>query len=125
MLNLMIVEDNSRARRALRTFLSQQAGINVIAEASNGQEAITRMTNQIPDVALMDVRMPVMDGLDATKIIKQAWPQVRIVILSMYSDYQVDAFAAGADAFVSKGSSMEELTGAICGLLRMEHCGMT
>jgi DNA-binding NarL/FixJ family response regulator len=57
----------------------------------------------------MDVRMPVMDGLQATRHIKRHWPQIKIIVLSMYGDYQVDALAAGADAFMSKSESPENV----------------
>lgn len=109
MTGIMIVEDNQRARRALKALLSQQAGINVTSEASNGQEAIQKISEQIPDVVLMDMQMPVMDGLEATKAIKANWSQVRIIILTMYPDYQADVMKAGADAFLLKGCPMEEL----------------
>jgi DNA-binding NarL/FixJ family response regulator len=57
----------------------------------------------------MDVRMPVMDGLQATCHIKRYWPQIKVIVLSMYGDYQADALAAGADAFMSKGGSPENV----------------
>jgi len=113
MTNLIIVEDNPNARRALKALMSQQAGITVTAEASNGLEAINTIQRQIPDLVLMDVRMPVMDGLEATKIIKQKWPQIKIVILTMYSDCQADVLSAGADAFLVKGCAVEEITSTI------------
>ncbi|MCK7461766.1 MAG: response regulator transcription factor [Sphingobacterium sp.] len=105
----MIVDDSLRARCALKALLSQQAGINVTAEAPNGQEAIQSISKQKPDTVLMDIRMPVMDGLDATKAIKARWPQIKIVILTMYPEYQTEALAAGADAFLMKGCSLEEI----------------
>jgi YesN/AraC family two-component response regulator len=90
MTKIMIFEDNLLANHALKALISQQVGINVTAEASNGQEAIYNIGGQIPDIVLMDMRMPVMDGLEATKIIKQRCPQIKIVILTMYPDYQSD-----------------------------------
>jgi DNA-binding NarL/FixJ family response regulator len=120
MMKLMIVEDNPRARCALKAFMSQQTGINVTAEASNGEEAIKTIKGQTPDIVLMDMRMPVMDGLEATKIIKKQWPQIKIVILTMYPDCQTDVLSAGADAFLLKGCSMDELTGSIHQLLQVK-----
>ena len=113
MTKIMIVEDNPRARRALKALISQQVGIDVTAEASNGQEAIYNIGGQIPDIILMDMRMPVMDGLEATKIIKKNWPQIKIVILTMYPDYQSDAMSAEADAFLIKGCTVEEMISTI------------
>jgi len=109
MKRIMIVEDNLRARRALKALISQQAGVKVTAEAPNGWEAINLIETKFPDVVLMDVHMPIMNGLDATRIIKRNWPQIQIVILTMYPDYHADALAAGADAFLLKGCLVEEL----------------
>lgn len=110
MTKLLIVEDNPRARRALKALISQQSEVQVTAEAANGREAIQTINTQVPDLVLMDVRMPVMNGLDATQAIKSRWPQVKVVILTMYPDYQSDAMRAGADAFLLKGSPLEEMT---------------
>lgn len=115
---LMIVEDSPRARWALKALISQQTGIIVTAEASNGEEAIRNIEKQIPDIVLMDVQMPVMNGLEATRIIKQKWPQIKVVVLTMYPDYQTDIVPAGVDAFLLKGCPAEEITGSIHRLLR-------
>jgi DNA-binding NarL/FixJ family response regulator len=66
-----------------------------------------------PDVVLMDARMPVMDGLEATRLIKDRWPGVKVVVLTMYASYRADALAAGADAFLVKGCPAGERLGAI------------
>lgn len=113
MLRLIIVEDNLHACRALRALLSLQTGISVIGEASNGQEAIDCIRKDIPDLVVMDLFMPVMDGLEATKAIKARWPQIKIMILTMYPDSRPEAVTAGADAFLIKGCSMEEMTSAL------------
>ena len=68
-----------------------------------------------PDVVLMDVRMPVMDGLEATRRIKSRQPETKIVVLSMYAEYQDDAMAAGADVFLVKGGPTAVLRRALCG----------
>lgn len=115
MTKILIVEDNHRARLALKALVSQQAGINVISEASNGQEAILKIKKQIPDIVIMDVQMPVMDGLEATKVIKSKWSQIKIIILTMYPDYQADAMKAGADAFLLKGCPVEEMMSVLRG----------
>ncbi|MGD2166333.1 MAG: response regulator, partial [Anaerolineae bacterium] len=66
-----------------------------------------------PNVVLMDARMPLMDGLTATRAIKERWPEVRVVVLTMYGSHRGDALAAGADAFLIKGCPTDELLGAI------------
>jgi YesN/AraC family two-component response regulator len=113
MMKIMIVEDNSRARCALKALISQQAEIIVTAEASNGQEALHNINEQVPDIVLMDMNMPVMNGLEATRIIKTKWPQIKIIVLTMYPDYRSDALKAGADAFLLKGCPVEELMSLI------------
>lgn len=114
-INLMIVDDSSRARSALEALLSLQRGLKIIARASNGLEAVNMIEEYMPDVVLMDVKMPVMDGLESTRIIKSRLPGVRVVILSMYSDYVSEALASGADNFLLKGCSIEEMMSAITG----------
>jgi DNA-binding NarL/FixJ family response regulator len=66
-----------------------------------------------PDVVLLDIQMPIMDGLEAARLIKSQWPEVRVVILTMYARYRSAALAAGADAFLLKGCTTEELQEAI------------
>ena len=115
MKKIMIVEDSPRVRRALKALISQQTGANIIAEASNGREAIQKMEKKIPDIVLMDMRMPVMDGFDAMRIIKARWPRVKLVAMTMYPDCQAEAFSAGADTFIIKGCSTEELISKLLG----------
>jgi DNA-binding NarL/FixJ family response regulator len=123
MTRIMIVEDNLRARRALKALISQQAGIEIAAEASNGQEALQTINEQIPDIVLMDVCMPVMDGLEATRLIKAKWPRIRVIILTMYPQNRVEAFETGADAFLLKGCPVEELMSVIRGFQKRETRG--
>jgi DNA-binding NarL/FixJ family response regulator len=110
---VMVVDDNPRTRRAVVACLSTLDDMSVVVEASSGVEALDALEHETPDVVLMDVRMPGMGGIEATRIIKHRWPQIKVIILSMYSDYLVDATLAGADAFLNKGCSVEELTAAI------------
>ena len=110
---LMIVDDNPHARKALSAFISTQDWLSVISEASNGEDALEKIEDCPPDVILMDVHMPIMDGLEVTQIIKSRWPQIRIVILTIYSEYKSQASQAGADAFLVKGCPMEEMISTI------------
>jgi len=112
-MNIMLVEDNLQARRALAAYLSLQVGIRITAEASNGLEAINEIKSHPPDIVIMDMQMPVMDGLEATKIIKKRWPKVKVVVLTMYQNYQSEALSAGADAFLVKDCPVEELISAV------------
>jgi DNA-binding NarL/FixJ family response regulator len=113
----MIVEDNPHARQALKAVMSMQAGIKVTGDASNGQEAINIIEELPPDLVLMDMRMPVMDGLETTKIIKQNWPQIKIIILTIHSECQSELLSAGADAFLIKGCPTNKMMSSIHNLL--------
>jgi DNA-binding NarL/FixJ family response regulator len=110
---LVLADDNPRARKGMRAMLSARSDVEVVGEASQGDEAIALVEALQPDVALLDVRMPVTDGVQATRTIKKRWPKVRVVLISMYADYQVEALSTGADAFLVKGSPAEELIAAI------------
>ncbi len=116
--SIMVVEDSPRARQALTAYLSQQAGIRVTAEAANGVEAIRLIEQQPPDIILMDLLMPVMDGLEATRTIKKNWPQIKIVAMTVYASYESEALAAGADAFLVKGCSAQEMLATVQALRR-------
>lgn len=112
-LRVLIADDRSRSRQGLRALLATQSGISVVAEARNGQEALRLVEETQPDAVVMDARMPAMDGLTATRAIKERWPDVRVVVLTMYGSYRADALASGADAFLVKGCPAERLLEAI------------
>ncbi len=96
-----------------RALLTTSPEVTVIGEACTGGEAVEQAEQCCPDVILMDVRMPGMDGLAATRMIKQKWPQIRVVLLSMYDSYRQEARQAGAEAFLVKGCSLDELLQAL------------
>lgn len=112
-IRVFIVDDRLSSRNGLRALLVTQPGIEIVGEAADGQEAIQFVEQYRPDVVLMDVRMPVIDGLEATRIIKGRWPEVKVIVLSMYLSYQAEALAAGADVFLVKGCTTEDLFQAI------------
>lgn len=109
----LIVDDSPRSRAGLRALLATCPQVDVVAEAVDGDEAIQQVATCHPDVVLMDARMPGMDGLAATQHIKQRWPHVRVVMLTLYADYRMEALAAGVAAFLVKGCSAEELLQAL------------
>jgi YesN/AraC family two-component response regulator len=119
-LRLMIVDDNPHARKALAALISTRNRAAVIIEASNGKEALQKIESQTPDMVLMDVQMPFMDGLQATGIIKNRWPQIKVIVLTIYADYRSEARQAGADAFLIKGCPTEKMMSSIQGLLQRE-----
>ena len=112
---VLIVDDVPQVRRELRTLLPLLDAIDIVGEAENGQSAIELATALQPDVILMDVEMPIVDGLAATRSIKQQHPQCRVIILSIHNDEAVRAQArsAGSDAFVDKGAPLDTLLQAI------------
>ena len=116
-LQALIVDDQPRTRHSLMALLSTLPQVCGLHEAENGRQAIDCIENSTPDVVLMDVRMPQMDGLLATRHIKARWPQVKVILLSMYADYEVDAIILGADAFVHKGDSPAKLLATLASLL--------
>lgn len=110
---VLIADDRPRSRQGLRALLGTQPGVEVVGEARHGREALHMVRERRPDAVLMDARMPVMDGLTATRLIKQRWPRVRVIILTMYESLRAVALDAGVDAFLIKGCSANELLDAI------------
>jgi DNA-binding NarL/FixJ family response regulator len=89
-----------------------------VCEAANGTEAVQMVEEFQPDFILMDARMPGMSGLEATRLIKAKWPQIKIIILSVFTDYQALAIEAGADGFASKSDSPETLRKLLAEILQ-------
>lgn len=112
-IRVLIADDRPHSRNGLKALLVTQPEIEMVGEAADGREAVQLVEECRPDVVLMDARMPVMDGLEATRLIKDRWPEVKVIVLTMYRSYQADALAAGADAFLVKGCPAEELLEAI------------
>ena len=106
---VLIADDHKSSRDGLRALLSNYPEIEVVGEASNGREAVEMVETSRPDVVVMDVRMPVMDGLEATRIIKTNRPKVRAIVLSIYPGTRTAALAAGADGFALKGQGTADL----------------
>lgn len=110
---VLIVDDQSSARLGLRALLAFFPEIEIAGEAADGTQAIQVALELQPDVILMDVQMPFMDGIEATRQIKLKQPQVKIIVLTIYRTSQIAAYAAGADGFLLKGGGIEELQSAI------------
>lgn len=112
---LLLVDDQRLMRDGLRTLLEMEPGMAVAGEASNGQEALDQYAALRPDVALMDVRMPIMDGVEATRRLRARWPDARVIILTTFDDdeYVFEGLRAGALGYLLKDVSMQELTEAI------------
>lgn len=115
MIKVLIADDQKLIRQSLEIVLNSREGIQVIDAASDGQQVIRSIRTQKPDVILMDIRMPKMDGVQCTKIIKENYPEIKIIILTTFDDdeYVYNALRFGASGYLLKGVSMEELENAV------------
>ncbi len=112
---VLLADDHAVVREGLRAVLQAEGGIEVVGEAKDGQEALEACRALSPDVVLMDVRMPGMDGLEATRQIKAEMPRVSVVMVTMHEnpDYLLEAVRAGAAGYVLKDSSGERIAEAV------------
>jgi DNA-binding NarL/FixJ family response regulator len=122
-IRILLVEDHKIVREGTRQLLEQAPDLTVIGEAADGGEAVRLATELSPDVVVMDVRLPVLNGIEATKVIKDQHPNMPILILSAYDDdrYVFPLLDAGANGYVLKTTSWTELAQAI----RTVHAGET
>jgi len=114
-IRVLLVDDHRILREGLRALLSEQAGLIVVGDASDGEEALALVAESHPDVVVMDMVMPRMSGLEATTLIRRLHPEVRVLILSMYDDdeYVQRVIQAGASGYVLKGVAADDLVRAI------------
>ena len=119
---VLIADDHALVRAGIRAFLERIPNIEVVAEASDGREAVELVAQRQPDIVLMYIAMPGLNGLDATRQIVKAWPQVRVIILSMHDseEYVWQALRAGARGYLLKGASLAELELALSSVVRGE-----
>lgn len=115
MIKVLIADDQELIRQSLQIVLDSKPEIEVTDIAANGQEVIRSIRKKRPDVILMDIRMPKMDGVQCTKIIKENYPDIKIIILTTFDDdeYVYNALKFGASGYLLKGVSMDELENAI------------
>jgi DNA-binding NarL/FixJ family response regulator len=112
---LAIVDDHELARESLQNMLSDEIDIEIVGEAANGRQALLLCSRLRPDLILMDVRMPEMDGLAATKEVKQRYPEISVMMLTMHEnpDYLLEALKAGAAGYVLKDAPQDEIIEAV------------
>ena len=115
MIRLLICEDQTLMRQGLVTILGLEPGFTVVGEAANGREAVAQVAALQPDVVLMDVQMPEMDGVEATRIITVQYPATRVIILTTfdYEEYVFEGVKAGALGYVLKDTPAPDLVATI------------
>jgi DNA-binding NarL/FixJ family response regulator len=115
MIKVMIVEDQELIRHSLEIVLSNKTNIAVVGTAKDGQEAVILCKKLMPNIILLDIRMPNMDGVAACKIIKERFPEIKIIVLTTFDDdeYVFNAIKYGASGYLLKGISVDELLSAI------------
>ncbi len=118
-IRVLLVDDHAVVRSGLGAVLLSYEDLSLVGEAGNGQEAIDLCARHQPDVVLMDILMPVMDGVTATRAIHEKWPDVRIIALTSYKEKDMveGALKAGAMSYLIKNVSADELVGAIRGAM--------
>jgi DNA-binding NarL/FixJ family response regulator len=121
MITVLLADDHAMVRDGLRYILEAAGDIQIIGLASNGKEAVTQALAKCPDVAVIDISMPVMDGIETTKQIREVCPHTRVLSLSMYhtGEYVQRALDAGAVGYVLKDAAGNELVDAV----RCLHAG--
>ncbi len=114
-IRILLVDDQSLFREGLRTLLTLQPDFDVAGEAVNGEEAVRRAMQMAPDVVLMDMNMPVMDGVAATRTLREVAPAIRVIALTTFDDdeYVFEALRAGAVGYLLKDTPSEKLFEAI------------
>jgi len=114
-IRILIADDHAVLREGIRRLLEQEKDMEVVGEASDGEEAVSMTEELKPDVVLMDIVMPKMTGVEATKLIKQSWPTTCILVLTAYSDirYILGLLEAGASGYLLKSARSDEIVGAI------------
>ena len=114
-ITVLLADDHAVVRKGIRDFIDEDPELQVIAEASDGAEAWALLAHEQPDVAVLDIRMPHLTGVELTRRIKQHYPQVRVLILTAYDDepYVLALLRAGADGYILKTADSRELLTAV------------
>lgn len=110
---LLVVDDHQVVREGLCRMLESEEDLEVVGQAANVEEALTLMESQSPDIVLMDIKMPGMNGIEATQLLKNRYPSCNVIILTLHEDCLIQAIEAGASGYLLKGIKQDELVTAI------------
>jgi len=121
-IKVLIADDHTILRQGIKALLDNQAEIEVIGEAKDGREALTLIERLLPDVILMDIAMPGLNGLEATRRIKKKFPKIKVLVLTMYTneEYVFQILNAGANGYLVKETAFQDLISAIRAVYRDE-----
>jgi DNA-binding NarL/FixJ family response regulator len=114
-IRILLADDHTILRKGLRLLLERESDFGVVAEAGNGKDAVDAVKLELPDVVIMDIAMPIMNGIEATKRISESSPKAAVIILSVHSDqaYVLRALKAGARGYLLKDSAEQDLIQAV------------
>ena len=114
-IRVVLADDHAIVRKGIRDFLEEDAAIRVVGEASDGEEAVALVARERPDIALLDIQMPRLNGLDAARRLRKEFPNVRVLMLTAFEDepYILAALRAGVHGYLLKTASSDELVRAI------------
>ncbi|AMQ69916.1 MULTISPECIES: response regulator transcription factor [Bacillus amyloliquefaciens group] len=114
-MDIIIVDDQQIVREGLKMILSLHEEINIVGEASNGEHLLDLLKQIRPEIILMDIRMPIMDGIEATKLVKERYPDIKVIILTTFNDseYIFTGLKSGADGYILKDSDSQEIIDSI------------
>jgi len=121
-IGILLVDDHTLFREGIRRLINEQPNMEIVGEAANGRQAVDKAVELQPDLILMDIAMPDMNGLEATEHIKKQWPPARVLLLTVHDDreYLFHALDAGASGYVLKEAEAQELVMAIQAVCRDE-----
>lgn len=121
-IKVLVADDHTILRQGIKALLDNQAEIEVIGEAKDGREALTLIERLLPDVILMDIAMPGLNGLEATRRIKKKFPKIKVLVLTMYTneEYVFQILNAGANGYLVKETAFQDLISAIRAVYRDE-----
>lgn len=120
-IRIMVIDDSYSFRLGLKALLDIQADMQVVGEASSGDQVLDLVEAHQPELILLDAQMPGLDGIEVTRVLKDCYPGIKVILMTMFADYRPSAIAAGADTFLTKGIPPEHILALIRGIARARN----